>query len=186
MTNLENDREVRARLLELGQYLITIAENGESNEISLSTAAVPLPSFNDYPHGIEDSDKLSKLAYAEYNDRILRNEHIPGHFLGEPGWDILLDLFIAKLSGLKISITSACIASQVPPTTALRWLSVLEEEGLIGRAVDAKDRRRTWVELTEVGVKSMTAYFRVKGKRKSRDLRDFSVGTGLIRRHEKS
>lgn len=186
MTNLEKDHEVRARLLELGHYLITIAENRQPNENSLSTAAVPLPSFNNYPHGIEDSEKLVRLAYNEYNERLLRNEYIPGHFFGEPGWDILLDLFVAKLSGLKISITSVCIASQVPPTTALRWLAVLEAEGLIYKTVDAKDRRRTWVELTESGNESMTAYFRVKGKKKSRDLRDFSVGTGLIRRHEKS
>jgi DNA-binding transcriptional ArsR family regulator len=186
MTNLEKDREVRARLLELGQYLITIAEIREPDEPSLSTAAVPLPSFNDYPHGIEDTEKLIRLAYNEYNERRLRNEYISDRLFGEPGWDILLDLFIAKLSGLKISITSVCIASQVPPTTALRWLSVLEEEGLICKTIDAKDRRRNWVELTEAGKGSMTAYFRVKGKKKSRDLRDFSVGTGLIRRHEKS
>lgn len=154
-----------------GPYLITVAEGREPNDPSLLTSAVPLPSFSEYPHGIDDSQKLSQLAYNEYNDRLLRSEHISSHFLGEPGWDIFLNFFIAKTSGRKISTTSACTASQIPVTTALRWLTIIEDEGLICKTTDTKDKRRTWVELTESGNESITAYFRVEGKKRSRDLR---------------
>lgn len=182
MIDLEKDREARARLLELGQYLITLAETREPNDPTLLTAAVPLPSRGQLLHGVDDSQKLGRLAYNEYNERRLRAEYLPDQFLGEPGWDILLDLLIAKTSGLRISITSACIASQVPSTTALRWLQVLEDDGLIWRTDDTKDKRRAWVELTDSGYRAMTEYFRVKGKKKARGLKDFSASTDMSRR----
>ena len=32
----------------------------------------------------------------------------------EPGWDMLLDLYLGELMGRKTSVTSACIAARVP------------------------------------------------------------------------
>ena len=182
MTAGGNDRDARARLLELGHYLITLAENREPNDLTLAAAAVPLPSHEHIFHGVDDSLKLGKLAYNEYNERLLRAEYLSVDLFGEPSWDILLDLFIAKTSELRISITSACIASHVPLTTALRWLSVLEEAGLIIRTGDTKDKRRSWVELTESGYNSMASYFRDKGKKKSKGLRNFTIATETLRR----
>ena len=44
---------------------------------------------------------------------------------GEPAWDILLDAAIMEGQGRSVSVTSACLAADVPPTTALRYLSAL-------------------------------------------------------------
>lgn len=74
---------------------------------------------------------------------------------GEPGWDLLLDLYIASHDRKTVSVTSACVAAAVPVTTALRWLGHLEAKGLVLRAPDASDRRRMLVSLTPRGIELM-------------------------------
>lgn len=102
-----------------------------------------------------DPDVLAELAEALYKMRVTRKKHFPSDLFGEPGWDILLDLFIAKSHGKMVAVTSACIASQVPATTALRWLAVLEDDGWLVREQDKRDRRRTFLRLTEAGERAM-------------------------------
>lgn len=78
---------------------------------------------------------------------------------GEPAWDILLDLYIARAEGKQVSVSSACIGSAAPPTTGLRWLGVLADEGLIVREADAEDHRRVLVRLTPAGLAAMDRFF---------------------------
>lgn len=78
---------------------------------------------------------------------------------GEPGWDILLDLYIAEVDGKPVSVSSACIGSAAPPTTGLRWLGVLADQGLVDRQHDPQDQRRVLVRLTEKAIAAMDEYF---------------------------
>lgn len=78
---------------------------------------------------------------------------------GEPAWDIMLDLFIAHAEGKHVSVSSACIGSAAPPTTGLRWLGVLADEGLVVRENDPDDNRRVMVRLTAAGLAAMERYF---------------------------
>lgn len=73
---------------------------------------------------------------------------MPKDLFGEPAWDILLDLYASEIEGKKVSISSACIASAVPATTALRWLNTLVELELVARSPDGADARRSNLELT--------------------------------------
>ena len=82
---------------------------------------------------------------------------------GEPAWDILLDLYIAHAEGKPVSVSSACIGSAAPPTTGLRWLGVLAEEGLVLRENDSEDHRRVLVRLTRTGVTAMEQFFDAVG-----------------------
>jgi DNA-binding MarR family transcriptional regulator len=94
---------------------------------------------------------LSARARALYRARRARAASFDGHgnLFGEPAWDMLLDLFIAREAGRRVSVSSACIAADVPPTTALRWLSVLERRGLVERQADPIDGRRVYVALSD-------------------------------------
>ncbi|MEL6878868.1 MAG: winged helix DNA-binding protein [Pseudomonadota bacterium] len=78
---------------------------------------------------------------------------------GEPAWDILLDLYVAHNEGKAVSVSSACIGSASPPTTGLRWLGVLTEQGLVTRDHDPEDQRRVLVKLTDSGLSAMDRYF---------------------------
>lgn len=91
--------------------------------------------------------------------RRLREQFFERDLLGEPGWDILLDLFAAELEELRVSVSSLCIAAAVPPTTALRWITGMTEAGLLQRQADAADRRRAFIRLTTTASTGMRNYF---------------------------
>lgn len=75
-----------------------------------------------------------------------------------PAWDMLLDLLDAQLRGERVSVSSLCVASGGPPTTALRRIADLQAAGLLTRTPDPKDRRRIFVDLTELGQARLDAF----------------------------
>ena len=101
---------------------------------------------------------LAVKARTIYEKRRERKEHVPGQFLSEPAWDMLLELFMQFAGGAKVSTTSLCIAADCPGSTALRYIAQLEEAGLVTRAASEFDGRVTFVELTDEGVLSVGRY----------------------------
>lgn len=91
--------------------------------------------------------------------RQLRNRFFDGDLFPDPAWDMLLDLTAARAEHKRVSVTSLCIASGVPPTTALRWIGILENAGIVQRISDSDDRRRVFIALSEKGVILMAQYF---------------------------
>ena len=105
-----------------------------------------------YPADAEQASRELVHARMLYTMRRRRDAAFSGlDLLGEPGWDILLDLFIGELEGARIQVSSVCLDAGVPSTTILRWLSRLEGEGLVYRAADNVDGRRRFVRLTDAG-----------------------------------
>ncbi len=108
----------------------------------------------------QDHPVWVELARQTYEDRRRRTKIFQTEELfGEPAWDILLDLFIAAKERRRVSVTSACIGSAVPSTTALRWISILERTGLLMREADPGDARRVYVRLSPRGYDAMLEYF---------------------------
>lgn len=108
-----------------------------------------------------DDVKFYNWLKSTYRDRISRRNFFSYEYIvGEPCWDIILDLCISEIEGRKISVTSACLASGVPITTALRWISLLERDRLIQKESDSKDRRRTFLRISKSGFESMFRYFK--------------------------
>lgn len=91
--------------------------------------------------------------------RQLRLKYLPASLFGEAGWDILLELFKCDLQGRNATVKAACCAAEpVAPTTSLRWIVILEDEGLIARSSSPGDRRITWLSLTPKGVEIVRGY----------------------------
>ncbi len=82
----------------------------------------------------------------------------------DPAWDILLDLTVARVEHTRVSVTSLCIASGVPPTTALRWIGQMIEAGLLERVEDDSDRRRAFIALSDKAAEAMARYFAELGR----------------------
>lgn len=107
------------------------------------------------------SEALLAFARESYAIRRRRDRHLPGDLFGEPTWDILLDLYVATRENRPVPTTSACIGANVPPTTALRWLRILEARGLVEREEDNRDGRRTFVRLSSRGLAAMDDWLHV-------------------------
>ena len=102
------------------------------------------------------STDYGELARQFYAQRRSRDAALGlDHLLGEPAWDILLDLTAAYESGKKLTITAVAVGSGAPLTTALRYIGVMEKQGLIERIPDDEDGRRTWIKLTKLGIQKM-------------------------------
>lgn len=91
--------------------------------------------------------------------RLERKSFFPQELFTDPAWDMLLDLYAAELGQVRVSVTSLCIASNAPTSTALRWISSLESEGLIERRPDPLDGRRFFMSLTRDALERFERYF---------------------------
>ncbi len=110
------------------------------------------------------SAMLASIARSEYEARKSRRRFIDAELLGEPAWDILLDLFIHQAAGRQVSVTSSALASHAPVTTALRYFSALEECGLIRRLKSNTDARVTFLVLTVEGFRRVGSYLRERAR----------------------
>ncbi|MXO71389.1 winged helix DNA-binding protein [Alteraurantiacibacter buctensis] len=102
--------------------------------------------------------QLAMKARLITEQRGRRRDYIDGDLLGEPAWDMLLDLFMQFAGGASVSTTSLCIASRVPGTTALRYITLLEDKGYVARRPSEMDGRVMLVSLTDTGVLAVGRY----------------------------
>lgn len=90
--------------------------------------------------------------------RRLRELYFSADLFADPAWDMLLDLMAARLERRQVAVSSLCIAAAVPPTTALRWIKLLTDQGILIRVADPTDGRRVFIELAEQAVEGMMNY----------------------------
>ena len=91
--------------------------------------------------------------------RAERRKFLPAHLFADPAWDMLLDLYLSDILSRRVSVSSLCTASNVPATTALRWITSLQDEGLVERTGDPCDHRRYFMSLSKKGMAAMDGYF---------------------------
>ena len=179
--DLEIEEEADRNLSPVADQLVAIAEKLRTGELSaeledlaaakrLSEAASPPKARmigGARAKGLSSDRRLyADTARLAYDLRRSRGTVFGDHDLfGEPAWDILLDLYVAHCDDKPVSVSSACIGSAAPPTTGLRWLGVLTEQGLILREHDPDDQRRVLVRLSDSGLGAMDRYFEQAAQR---------------------
>lgn len=90
-------------------------------------------------------DHIQSLLLA----RRARDELLGEDLFSDPAWDLLLELYVAKLGRRAMTMQDLAIAIGIPPSTAARWLSALDERGLIMSSGGALGQAR--IELSAEG-----------------------------------
>jgi DNA-binding MarR family transcriptional regulator len=87
----------------------------------------------------------------------LRRSALGIAYFQDPAWDILLLVYLEHLKGRALHVTAASTAGNVAPTTGLRWLQKLTEDGWIERRTLASNRKCVQVVLTDQALVKMNA-----------------------------
>jgi DNA-binding MarR family transcriptional regulator len=143
------------RLLELSEEVCRIA--GSLTRLSICLRAslqrVCPSSKPNEPHVL-----LKRVTWL-MEARRKRASYIAADLLGDPAWDILLELLRAELSYERPSVSSTCSAAGVPASTGLRWLKALEQRGLVLRQGDPRDTNGTLIVLSPETSAALRHYF---------------------------
>lgn len=111
------------------------------------------------PPGNGEMPAISSIR-AMIRARRLRDQYFSGELFADPAWDMLLDLLLARIEQRRVAVSSLCIAAAVPPTTALRWIKRLTDEGIFVRTADPRDGRRVFIDLSDQAADAMANYIR--------------------------
>jgi DNA-binding MarR family transcriptional regulator len=122
-------------------------------------AAPPIAGANEPEDRASPCDPvLAEAARQLWRFRRERRRIFNDAAFANPGWDILLDVYVASADGERLSTKSACLAATVPKSTALRYLTRLCELQLVTRVPHPSDNRTKWIELTAEGLEQMENY----------------------------
>lgn len=77
------------------------------------------------------NDRAAATAVAILKFRRVRAEMLPQEMFSEPGWDLLLELFVADANGHRLTARDVSDRANIPPTVLSRWLLHLTQIGFI-------------------------------------------------------
>ena len=123
----------------------------------------------DYRFGVFDSTQVgTSMRTSSDIRRILQLEALlsardeqseiwPSGTFRDYAWFMVLDLYLSSLRGRRISVSSLCLASGGTQTTSLRRIYDLVRLGVIQREQDTRDRRRSYLVLSNDAVAHLQA-----------------------------
>ena len=160
---VEADADRLQRLSEeVGRIARALAQLSEAEPDRLpmrSSAREMAQSFRAEPVSRVDRPLTAGAVRTVIRIRRLRDQFFVDALFADPAWDMLLDLMAARIERQQVAVSSLCIAAAVPPTTALRWIRTMTEQGLFVRRADPEDGRRVFIELSDEAAKGMTGFF---------------------------
>ena len=87
--------------------------------------------------------------------RRARGNVLGENLFSEPAWDILLELYAAKLGGRSMTLSELARAIDTPASVAARWQAALEDHGLTRSIVELADPCCIHISLTAEGSSKM-------------------------------
>ncbi|HEX8449266.1 MAG TPA: hypothetical protein VF652_06715 [Allosphingosinicella sp.] len=117
-------------------------------------------SDGDCPAPLGERDLRNRESAAQLiKAGLMRDRFLFSFRLGDPVWNILLDLYVAEKRGKRTSTSSLGIAAAVPRSTAQRCIAALVQEAKLVRYPDKDDARRHWIALSADSRLILDSYF---------------------------
>jgi len=121
-----------------------------------TTITAPRPAAPAAP--VQGASHLTLIKLIQ-NNRRSRDRMFPACNGGDPSWEIVLFVLEQEVLQRSVSVTSACHATAIPQTTAMRKIDELVDAGLLARVPDEDDRRRVLLSSTPGCRESARRYF---------------------------
>ena len=106
---------------------------------------------------VTDLDSMRQALNARYLTEISRrvDATLENPLLSNPGWNILLDLFVHRSEGKPIGIIDLCIAANTPTSTALRYVQAMLDSGVIIKIQATDESQQLVVQLSDATYSAM-------------------------------
>lgn len=112
-------------------------------------------SFRDYLRERRSNPQFSEFAHQMLSLRRRSSGVLPKNLdvdqVLADAWSLLFQIDEARLAGVRLSISTLCITSEMPVIVAVRCLRVLTELELVMRRRDREKHGRICIELTPLG-----------------------------------
>lgn len=110
-------------------------------------------------HGLVASrDDLVLRARVILNSRRQRTRYFNRAMFGEPGWDVLLVLYVTERADGRQPIGRLAEWIQTPLSTVVRWVDYLVKERLVAREPHPTDKRIIFIRLRQKGRELLERY----------------------------
>ncbi|HYD35967.1 MAG TPA: hypothetical protein VEA60_00015 [Allosphingosinicella sp.] len=106
------------------------------------------------PQSPEAGQTLRTMAERLYAERRKRDEYFPPSLFGEPAWDLLLTLFIARDDGRAVPLAEAYAKARVDERHGPTLIEKLIASGLVTRS----HNRGNALRLTDHGMDRLSDY----------------------------
>lgn len=114
--------------------------------------------------GTDPSDSVfaeeARFARLLLQQRRRREQALGSEHFADPVWDMMLDLFVARVAGEDVAMSSLVIGANVPQSTALRRIRMLVRQGGFIARADPHDGRRTFIALSDALFEALAVLLR--------------------------
>lgn len=104
------------------------------------------------PESVSSADNINTEELVRRAEKLLRWSRLKAETLNlgsglfaDSCWNMCLDVYICDLKGNKITVSSIAHSSGIPMTTAMRYINVMAEEGLLEKSPNPSDNRMIFI-----------------------------------------
>lgn len=108
--------------------------------------------------GLSKISQHQDILREEAARRAMRAKFLPAEITRGVIWEIITDVYLANISGERISLSCIAMDSLAPRSTIMRQVNILVLKGYLIKDPDPEDRRRFWVSTSAAVRDGISAY----------------------------